>query len=291
MRAGAEPGMGGIAVRIVRHRLVGSDGASVPYRRSPNQSPSIDPSYVVMHYTAGACGESSIDWLTNPAARASAHVVVARDGAVTQLVAFDRQAWHAGHSVWQGLEGLNAHAFGIELDNGGPLERRLDGRWYTPFGSQIADEEVIEAPHRAGGPVRGWHSYSTVQLIVAAEVANTLVRHFGLLDVIGHDDVAPDRKLDPGPAFPLRTFRARVLGRSDEGAQTRPQLQTTTALNIRTGPGTQWDKLPASPLPAGTKLEQLAEDGEWRQVLVLDLLDGEMDVEGWVHGRFLQPVS
>ena len=278
-------------MRISRNRLIADDGAAVPYRRSPNQSPGIHPTYVVMHYTAGASAESSIDWLTNPAARASAHVVVARDGSVTQLVAFDRQAWHAGRSLWRGLEGLNAHAFGIELDNGGPLERRLDGRWYTAFGAAIAEEKVVEARHRDGGPTRGWHAYSTEQLLVAAEVANLLAHHFDLLDVIGHDDIARGRKLDPGPAFPMQTFRARVLGRADDATEARPLMQTTTALNIRTGPGTQWDKLAASPLPAGTKLELLAEDGDWRQVLALDVVSGEMDVEGWVHGRYLQPAD
>ncbi len=275
-------------MRIVRNRLIADDGKPVPYRRSPNQSPGLDPAYLVVHYTAGASAESSIDWLTSRAARASAHIVVGRDGGVTQLVAFDRQAWHAGRSEWQGLEGLNAHSFGIELDNGGPLQQRADGVWYTPFGLRISDEDVTLAPHRSGGPVRGWHTYSTEQLMVAADVASLLVRHFGLLDAIGHDDIAPGRKRDPGPAFPMQTFRARVLGRGD-GADTARQLaETTAALNIRTGPGTQFDKLSASPLPAGTKLELLAEQGAWRQVLVLDVIAGEMDVEGWVHSRYLQ---
>ena len=278
-------------MRIVRNRLVSDDGTPLPYRRSPNQSSGLEPAYVVMHYTAGASAESSIDWLTNPAARASAHVVVGRDGKVTQLVALDRQAWHAGSSEWRGLEGLNAHSFGIELDNGGPLQRRADAGWYTPFGLRIPDEEVVQAQHRSGGPVIGWHSYSTDQLLAAADVANLMVRHFGLLDVIGHDDIAPARKRDPGPAFPMQTFRARVLGRGDGGDAAQQLAQTTSPLNIRTGPGTQFDRLPASPLPAGTKLALLAEEGAWRQVLVLDLVGGEMDVEGWVHGRYLQPLG
>ncbi len=67
-------------VKIVRNRLVADSGTPLPYRRSPNQSPGLEPAYVVVHYTAGASAASSIDWLTNPAARAGAHVVVARDG-------------------------------------------------------------------------------------------------------------------------------------------------------------------------------------------------------------------
>jgi N-acetylmuramoyl-L-alanine amidase len=278
-------------VRIVRNRLVGDDGSPVPYRRSPNQSVGLEPVYVVVHYTAGSSAESSIRWLTDRASRASAHVVVARDGSITQLVPFDRRAWHAGRSAWRNRVGLNAFSFGIELDNGGPLERRGDGGWYTPFGMRVRPEDVIEAAHPSGGPVRGWQVYSTAQLLAAAEVANLLVRHYDLEDVLGHDEVAPGRKTDPGPAFPMPTFRARVLGRADAEPQPLPLAQTATALNIRTGPGTRFEKLAASPLPSGTKVEILAESGAWRQVLVLDVIDGEMDVEGWVHGRYLRPLG
>jgi N-acetylmuramoyl-L-alanine amidase len=276
-----------VLVKILRNRLVADDGTPFPYRRSPNQSPGLEPRYLVIHYTAGGSAAGTIDWLTSPAARASAHLVVARDGGITQLVAFDRQAWHAGRSEWQGLEGLNAHSFGIELDNGGPLQQRSDGSWATPFGASVPPGQVTVAAHRAGGPERGWQAYPAEQLLVAAEVASLLVRRYELVDVLGHDDVAPGRKTDPGPAFPMQTFRSRVLGRADDGALTRPLAQTTTALNIRTGPGTQFPKLSASPLPAGTKVERLASDGAWRQVLVLDLVGGEMDLEGWVHGRYL----
>ncbi len=170
----------------------------------------------------------------------------------------------------------------------GALERHVNG-WHSAWGRRVDDADVLEAAHRNGGPVRGWHSFSPVQLEVAAEVANLLVRHYGLRDVLGHDDVAPSRKTDPGPAFPMRSFRARVMGRGDDGDTER--AQTTTALNIRIGPGTQFPKLEASPLPSGTKLQVLAAEGAWRQVLVLDVVAGDMDVEGWVHGRYLEPID
>ena len=94
-------------MKIVRHRLHHDDGRPLPFRASPNQSAGLQPEYVVMHYTAGSSAESSIAWLTNPAARASAHVVVARDGCATQLVPFNRCAWHAGSSQWGNRTGLN----------------------------------------------------------------------------------------------------------------------------------------------------------------------------------------
>jgi N-acetylmuramoyl-L-alanine amidase len=147
----------------------------------------------------------------------------------------------------------------------------------------------MEAAHRNGGPVRGWHTFSLEQLHAAAEIANLLVRQYGLRDVIGHDDIAPARKTDPGPAFPMESFRARVMGRGDESDVAR--AQTTTALNIRIGPGTQFPKLESSPLPAGTKLQVLDAEGAWRQVLVLDIVAGDMDVEGWVHGRYIEAIE
>ena len=63
-------------MKILRHRLHRDDGTPVPYLRSPNQSSGLTPEYVVMHYTAGSSAVSSVAWLRNPAARASAHVVV-----------------------------------------------------------------------------------------------------------------------------------------------------------------------------------------------------------------------
>jgi N-acetylmuramoyl-L-alanine amidase len=201
-------------MRIVRHRLRWDDGSDVPYRRSPNQSAGITPVYAVVHFTAGASAESSIGWLLDPASRASAHVVVARDGGLTQLVPFDRRAWHAGPSRWEDREDLNRWSFGIELDNAGPLQRRPDG-WTSGWGARIDDAEVVEAIHRHGGPTRAWHAFTPEQLRAAADVVNLLVRRYGLEDVLGHDDVAPGRKSDPGPAFPMESFRARALGRAD----------------------------------------------------------------------------
>ena len=87
----------------------------------------------------------------------------------------------------------------------------------------------------------------------------------------------------------MESFRARVIGRGDDTGEER--AQTTTALNIRMGPGTSFPKLEASPLPAGTKVEILARQGAWRHVFVVDLVDGEMDVEGWVHGSYLASVG
>jgi N-acetylmuramoyl-L-alanine amidase len=272
-------------MKILRHRLHSDNGQPLPFVRSPNTGGPLESEYLIIHYTAGGSAHSSIDWLVNPAAKASAHLVIGRDGRITQLVPFDRVAWHAGTSSWAGRDGLNRFSLGIELDNAGPLNR-VGGVWRAWFGRDYPDAEVIEATHKLETRPRGWHVFTEAQIAVCLEASLLLMQKYGLKDVLGHDDVSPGRKLDPGPAFPMRSFKARLLGRrEDESVHSR----TTTQLNIRSGPGTQHPTLQGSPLPEDTVVLVLEEQGSWRLVDVLDVVNGLMDLQGWVHGRYLGP--
>lgn len=275
---------GKLSMRIIDHCLYKDNDTAYPFRSTENQGGSVQHEYLVMHFTAGRSAESSINWLTNPQAKASAHVVVGRDGSITQLVPFNRVAWHAGSSTWQGRVGLNQYALGIELDNAGRLTKQ-GGRWRAWFGQEYEDSEVMEAIHKHETESSGWHIYTPVQIEAALELASLLVNHYNLHDVIGHDDIAPKRKSDPGPAFPMSSFRSRVMGRFEEQPM---QYVTTTALNIRSGPGSQYAALAGSPLPNQTRVEVLSESGSWRFVDVLEQVNGIMDLQGWVHSRYLQ---
>ena len=267
-------------MKVLNHRLHADDGEPVAFVRSPNQSSGIiAPEFLVMHYTAGGTASSSVSWLTNPAARASAHLVIGRDGAITQLVAFNRKAWHAGRSSWAGRNGLNSFSIGIELANAGPLKRSGDG-WKTAWGKPVDPTNVLEATHKNSTSPRGWEDYPEAQLLVALEVVMMLARRYGLQDVLGHDDIAPTRKFDPGPAFPMDSFRGAFLGREEDDEDA---FVTTTALNIRTGPGTHRDKLSQSPLPTGTRLAVVAESGVWREVTSLD---AGLDMAGCMADSF-----
>ncbi len=82
-------------MRILRHRLHHDDGTPVALQRSPNLGGRVAHEYLIIHYTAGSSAAGAIAALTELGGN-SAHLVIARDGAITQLVAFDRVAWHAG---------------------------------------------------------------------------------------------------------------------------------------------------------------------------------------------------
>lgn len=275
-------------MKILNHRLIADDGNPVRYVETPNKSGVMTPEYLVMHYTAGSSAEGSVAWMCNPAAKAAAHLVIGRDGGITQLAAFNRVAWHAGQSQWAGRSGLNNFSIGIELDNAGKLEQS-GKRWISAVSKRAyPDDDVLMANHkndRPGTPPAGWHEYTERQLGTAADVGLLLMHKYSLKDVLGHEDIAPGRKADPGPAFPMASFRARLMGRADD---TLDRYVTRAALNVRAGPGTEFAALPGSPLPAGTQVAMLEQQGVWWRVDVLDTAaDGVMDLVGWCHSRFL----
>lgn len=259
-------------------------GAPVPFEASPNIGGEMTPSYLIMHYTAGASAESSIRTLVRPGAKVSAHLVIGRDGAVTQLVPFNKVAWHAGTSRWQGLKGLNRHSIGIELDNAGVLNGG-PGNWKSWFGRTYADSDVVVAAHKHEGVTRGWHSYPEAQITAALEVCEAIFDAYPLLDILGHDDIAPERKQDPGPAFPLENFRSRLVGRADDDF---PVMETTANVNLREGPGVEYAKVRPNALPKGTRIEVETRDASWLFGDVLDENGDETD-SGWVHGNYVKP--
>jgi N-acetylmuramoyl-L-alanine amidase len=266
---------------IQNHRLT---GPKVRFQQTPNVGGSLRPSYVVLHYTAGRDVQSAVQSLSTrkPQGNASAHIVLGRDGSIVQLAPFNVVTWHAGVSQWNGVNGLNNHAIGIEMDNAGLLHREGE-RFVAWFGKTYPTDDVLLAAHRHGGGMQPWHTYAEAQIARALELCELLVATYGLRDVLGHEDIARGRKVDPGPAFPLAAVRARALGR---GADVQPRLVVTaTSLNIRSGPGAAFDKV-APALKKGAELLLLEPQDRWSHVAVV----GVTDMEGWVSNDFVAPM-
>ena len=275
----------GRELEIREHQL---HGKGVTYMETPNKGGQIDPKYLVFHYTAGRSAQSSVNWLTNPDANASAHLVVGRDGNVTQLAPFTTKTWHAGRSHWDGLTGLNQHSIGIEMDNAGPLTM-IGSRLQSWFGKTYPQSQAFQGKHRLENDLRWWHTYTEAQLITAVELAKLLVKRYNLKEIVGHDDIAPDRKRDPGPAFPLIHIQAMVMGRPEEKSE-RFHV-TANRLNIRGGPGSGFNRI-AKSLKKGTEVSLLEKRDRWSKVEVIDKkTDKETDIEGWVYNRYIKPIS
>lgn len=106
--------------------------------------------------------------------RVSAHFLVRRDGEAIQFVACDDRAWHAGQSQWHGRSACNDYSIGIEL------------------------EGADEVP------------FSDAQYRTLGELTRTIRRRYPIADIVGHSDIAPGRKTDPGPCFEWERFRASL---------------------------------------------------------------------------------
>lgn len=194
--------------------LCEEDGAAMPFHASPHHSAGLDPRYVLVHYAAAPSLRQTVRWFCNRRSGTSAHFVIGRDGEAVQIVPLTRRAWHAGKSRWGSHEDLNAYAIGIELVNAGALQRDAAGRWVDWSSRRIPDRDVVVARHKHEAQERGWHRFPEVQVTRALQIARALHARYGFEDVLGHDDVAPGRKIDPGPAFPMARFASQVLGSS-----------------------------------------------------------------------------
>jgi N-acetylmuramoyl-L-alanine amidase len=126
---------------------------------------------LVLHYTGMKTAQEAIDRLCDASARVSAHYVIDEDGAVWRLVDENRRAWHAGVSFWQGTENVNGVSIGIELVNPGH-------EW-------------------------GYRAFPEQQMAALELLARALLQRHPIPGdrVVGHSDVAPLRKQDPGELF------------------------------------------------------------------------------------------
>ena len=155
--------------------------------------------FLVLHYTVGNF-ESSLKTLTKPSNRAvSSHYLVRDEPVITyRLVDESRRAWHAGPSYWKGFSNLNASSIGIEIVNAGAVTSADGSVRYSPFGPKQLDE-------------------------VIALCKEIVARHQIKPDrIIGHSDIAPGRKQDPGPLFPWKRL-------ADEGLIAWPDAAMVAA--------------------------------------------------------------
>jgi N-acetylmuramoyl-L-alanine amidase len=149
----------------VKDDFLYADGALVEQRQTPNHGSQIIPRIIVIHYTGDNNAEGGLSWLCSSKSGVSAHLVIDKDGTIYQILPFNIQAWHAGKSSYNGRSNVNGFSIGIEN---------------VGIGDEWPDAQ-IEA-NRA---------------VVAA-----LYTAYPITDTVGHEDVSPGRKTDPGPNFP-----------------------------------------------------------------------------------------
>ena len=146
-------------------------------RRSPFR-----PNILILHYTGMATGEAALRWLCDPASQVSCHYLIEVDGAIIQLVAEERRAWHAGAGVWKGERDINSASIGIEIVNAG---------------------------HDGGCP-----PFPRAQIEATIALCRDICDRRGIRPerVLAHSDIAPKRKRDPGETFPWDRLQREGVG-------------------------------------------------------------------------------
>ncbi|WP_333590832.1 N-acetylmuramoyl-L-alanine amidase [Brevundimonas sp.] len=160
------------------------------------------PDMLVLHYTGMKTGHEAVARLRDPEAKVSAHYVVNEDGSILRLVAEERRAWHAGRGAWQGETDCNAASIGIEIVNPG---------------------------HEFG-----YCDFPDVQIGAVIDLIADIRGRWTIPDarIIGHSDLAPDRKQDPGELFPWK----RLAG-AGHGLWFDPAPERIAALGAPLSPG------------------------------------------------------
>ncbi len=171
---------------------------------SPNfDTRTAPPDMLVLHYTGMATGEAALARMCDAEAKVSAHYMVEEDGRVFRLVAEERRAWHAGVSYWQGDRDINGISVGVEIVNPG---------------------------HEFG-----YRPFPPAQVAALIELIGDIRERWSIPDdrIIGHSDVAPDRKEDPGELFPWA-----ALAEAGHGLWAEPAPAPGAALGLGDeGPG------------------------------------------------------
>lgn len=263
-----------------KHLLTGDSVVQMDCPKNKEKFKKENLDTIVIHYTAGGSAESSARYLVKNEIKASAHLVIGRQGEIFHLVPFDTIAWHAGESSYGTRKWLNQYSIGIELDNAGPL-KKAGSEYQAWFGTKYQANDVVQATHRNETSSRYWHTYTEKQIAACREVCELLIQNYGIKLIVGHEEIAPKRKSDPGPAFPLDRFRDNLLSqnRSDKpDVIDKPGVVLVDNLNIREGAGAEFKKV-AQPLLKGKKVKILEEQNGWYKV--------ETTIEGWVSKGYV----
>jgi N-acetylmuramoyl-L-alanine amidase len=219
---------------------------------SPNfDARTAPPDMVVLHYTGMPTGDEALARLRDPAAKVSAHYLIEEDGRAFALVPEERRAWHAGVSFWKGERNVNAVSIGVELVNPGH-------DW-------------------------GYRPFPDAQIAALVELLTGIRARWDVSDarIVGHSDVAPDRKIDPGELFPWKRLAEAGFGLWVEpapapGAPLQSGEESTAVFALQAGlTRLGYDCAPSGVFDETTAQTITAFQRHWRPDRVDGAADGE----------------
>lgn len=222
-------------MKISDHKIEGA-----PYVSTTKKGGIITPRLIVMHYTAGWTTEGDVHTLAKSDRPASAHVVLSREGTWTQIVPFNRKAWHAGPSRYPLnrrepaiSDNLNDDSIGIEISNIGYVTPLSNGNFKDQYGNQlkptgqfVGGKRKSHTPPKdwplfkhevVGSGTYAWEPYTPAQLDELDDGVAELIRMYPTIKwIVSHEEIDERGfKSDPGPMFPMERYRKQLESRAD----------------------------------------------------------------------------
>lgn len=258
-----------------------------------------NPKFVVIHYTAGSSFDADVRILSSASAQVSCHLVLSPEGEWAQVGDFKDILWHAGKSSWKNYKSLNSYSVGVEVTCPGwvKFSHKTDGiSYYTHSVGGAArwndkDDTIVQARHKNGGPVYFWVQFSAAQMIALRGAVPAIMAHYDMDECIGHDMIAPTRKIDPGPCLPDGFYDFVNGTKTTVATITKPTASTNDSYKVANtrGTGLNMRKWPSSEsaiiksMPESTEVKYIRSKEEW--YLVNDGI-----TEGWVSSRYLTKI-
>lgn len=166
------------------------------------------PTHIILHYTNDCFHKKSHRALSNLFRRVSSHYLIAADGIIYQLVDESKRAWHAGKSSWRSNKQLNTYSIGIEIVNPGYSKTKKP---HCKINQDIwNDKTAIRLP---GSPFY-WYPYTPEQIESVKQLCSDIMQRYNIIPkfILGHSDIAPGRKVDPGPLLPWQELAKHGIG-------------------------------------------------------------------------------
>ena len=184
-----------LALFVIFTKIVLNINMIMKQSPSPNfDERDLPVSLLLLHYTGMQTGAAALERLTSAEAKVSAHYLVEEDGRIFQMVEESKRAWHGGVGFWRGISNINSASIGIEIVNKGH-------EW-------------------------GYEPFPQAQMAAVTALCQAILTRHNILpcDVIGHSDIAPIRKEDPGELFDWKGLAAQGIGLWPQPTQQRATI-------------------------------------------------------------------
>lgn len=166
------------------------------------------PEFIILHFTANCSDHDSWKSFFNFLRPVSTHYIINVDGKITQMVPESKRAWHAGSSSWHNHTDMNSISIGIEIINPGFSTPDTDpcttnkNLWNKNTGKHVSGSENL------------WYEFTPEQIKNVIELCTSIMQRYNIPSdhILGHSDIAPGRKVDPGPLFPWKTLSEHGIG-------------------------------------------------------------------------------